>query len=109
MGTSLHFSDYPTTRELPRTVRGGTERQQHFFLCNLQQFGVDLRCLASAVRWRPAAERMIFFSGLAGPAVDAVEGKPDGVDVDERQQNDAKPDEHTEATEVAPSQSGDGQ
>lgn len=51
---------------------------------------------------------MVFLAGLAGPAVDAVEGKPDGVDVDERQQNDAKPDEHTEATEVAPSQSGDG-
>ena len=33
------------------------------------------------------AEGMVFFATLAGPAVDAVEGKPDGVDVDERQQN----------------------
>ena len=38
-----------------------------------------------------------------------MEGKPDGVDVDERQQNDDEPDEHAEATEVAVSQSGGGQ
>ena len=37
------------------------------------------------------AEGMVFFATLAGPAVDAVEGKPDGVDVDERQQNDGEP------------------
>ena len=52
---------------------------------------------------------MVFFAGLACPAVDAMEGKPDGVDVDERQQNDDEPDEHAEATEVAVSQSGGGQ
>ena len=77
-----------------------------YLICN--NSGGELRWLVSPVRWRPAAEGMVFLAGLAGPAVDAVEGKPDGVDVDERQQNDAKPDEHTEATEVAPSQSGDG-
>ena len=65
--------------------------------------------MASPVRWRPAAEGMVFFTGLAGPAVDAVEGKPDSVDVDERQQKDTKPNEDTDATEVAPSQSGDGE
>lgn len=52
---------------------------------------------------------MVFFTWLAGPAVDAVERKPDSVDVDKRQQNDAKPNEDPEATEVAPSQSGDGE
>ena len=65
--------------------------------------------LASPVRWRPAAESMVFFAGLACPAVDAMEGKPDGVDIDEWQQNDDEPDEHAKATEVAVSQSGGGQ
>ena len=65
--------------------------------------------LVSPVRWRPAAESMVFFAGLSCPAVDAMEGKPDSVDVDERQQNDDEPDEHAEATEVAVSQSGGGQ
>src|SRR5215470_207237 len=64
---------------------------------------------ASPVRWRPAAESMVFFAGLACPPVNAMEGKPDSVDVDERQQNDDEPDEHAEATEVAVSQSGGGQ
>jgi|SRR5215471_2557620 len=65
--------------------------------------------LASPVRWRPAAESMVFFAGLACPAVDAMKGKPNGVNVDERQQNDDEPDEHAETTEVAISHSGGAQ
>jgi len=52
---------------------------------------------------------MVFFARLACPAVDAVEGKPDSVDVDERQQNNDEPDEHAGATEVAVSQGGGGE
>ena len=52
---------------------------------------------------------MVFFAGLARPSVDAMDGKPDGVDVNERQHNDDEPDEHAEATEVAISQSGGDQ
>jgi len=52
---------------------------------------------------------MIFLARLARPPVDAVKGKPDGVNVNEREQDDDEPDDHTEATEVAPSQGSDGQ
>jgi len=38
-----------------------------------------------------------------------MEGQPDSVDVDERQQNDDEQEEHAEATEVAKGQSGGGQ
>jgi len=65
--------------------------------------------LVSVVRWGPAAEGMIFLARLARPPVDAVEGKPDGVDVDEREQDDDEPDDYTETTKVAPSQGGDDQ
>lgn len=56
--------------------------------------------LAIAAFLSPAAQRVILFLWFAGPAVHAVPGKPDSMNVDYREHRDTEPDQDAGSPEI---------